>query len=128
MRFRPVAILAVIVLTAACKRSPAPDPYWSQVDGLYSQASQVFSTAYANPTPDAVTRLQSYRDQIQALPHPASANRYHELLVAELDGGVALLTARRDHDSKGDQLDAKVRDLQKQVDEERRRVAPGATS
>jgi hypothetical protein len=128
MRFRPVAFFAVVALAAACRRAPASDPYWGQVDGIYSQASKVFSSAYANPTPDAVTRLQAYRDQIQALPHPAAANRYHELLVAELDGGLAVLAARRDHDPRGDQLDAKLRDLQRQVDEERRRVAPAARS
>lgn len=128
MRFRPVAFFALLAVTAACRRAAAPDPYWGRVDGLYSQASQLFSSAYPNPTPDAVTRLQAYRDQIQALPHPAAANRYHELLVAELDGGIAVLTARRDHDPRGDELDAKLRDLQRQVDDERRRVAPAASS
>lgn len=128
MRSRLVALLVVVVVVVAagCRRGPSVDPYWARVDGIYGQASQQFTAAYSSPTPDSVTRLQSLRDQIQALPHPAAANRYHELLVAELDGAVAVLAAKRDHDPRADQLDQKLRDLQRQVDEERRRIAPGA--
>jgi uncharacterized protein YceH (UPF0502 family) len=127
MRVRAYVLIAACVLGAACRGSREPDAYWGQVDGLYLQASQVFTDGYANPTGDSVTRLQALREQISALPHPAAANRFHELLVAELDDGIAVLSAMRDHDApRADQANQKLREMQKQVQDERQRVAPHA--
>lgn len=122
MRLRLIVLAALCALAAGCRR---PDPYWREVDALYLQASQVFTSGYSNPTPESVTQLATLRDQIDALPHPAAANGYHGLLVKELDSGVAVLSALRDHnDARASQANLTLRQLQKQVDDERRRVGP----
>lgn len=122
MRSRMVVLVAACALAVACHR---PDPYWAQVDALYQQASQVFTNAYSNPTTASIDRLQELRDQIRALPHSSAVDRYHKLVGEELDSGVAVLTAIRDHDAaRADSENQKLRELQKQVDQERQRIGP----
>ncbi len=122
MRFRIAVLAAVFALAVGCHR---PDPYWAQVDSLYSQASQVFTNAYSNPTTESINRLQGLRDQIAALPHPSRVDRYHKLLGEELDSGVTVLSAIRDHDTaRADSENQKLRRLQREVDQERQRIGP----
>lgn len=122
MRSRIAVLAAACALAVACHR---PDPYWAQVDPLYLQASQVFAKAYSNPTNESIGRLQELRDQIRALPHPSGVDRYHKLLGEELDRGVAVLSALRDHDAaRADSENQELRRLQREVDQERQRIGP----
>jgi hypothetical protein len=53
-------------------------------------------------------------------------DRYHKLLGEELDSGVAVLSALRDHDpARADSENQKLRRLQREVDQERQRIGPG---
>lgn len=125
MKTRFSALAVVFLCAASCRRGSPDEAYWSRMDALYRDAATAFSAGFESPTPQAIQQLQAMRDQMAQLQPPASAGKYHEIKLAELDSGIRVLTARRDHDSaSAEQMNRKLLETRAQAYEERRRVRP----
>ena len=126
MRSRLWRACIVILLATSCRRaSQDGGAYWSRLDALYFEAAQTFSNAYAAPTPESIAHLPSLREEIAQLPHPASANRYQELKLSEIDSGIRVLAARRDNDAaNADAANQKLLDTRQAAYDERKRIRP----
>ncbi len=101
MKVRVLAVGLLALIQAACGKPRATDPYWTQMDAIYQEAARTFTAGYSGPGPQAIEQLERLRQQAAALPHPDYADKYHALKIDEIDSGIRLLTAVRDHDTAG---------------------------
>lgn len=127
MKARFLAVSVLILMSLGCRRaSRESDPYWRQIDGIYSEAVKTFTAAYPDPTEQSIEKLKSLRDSAAGLAHPDYANAYHSMKLAELDSGIRLLTAARSHDRAREQAEQqKLIDERQKAYDERTRVLQG---